>query len=65
MDELMIKDPKAGPEDRWKAYIEDEGRRRLGWGIFVGPSPLPSSRRSVWNRLTRDCSCLTHRWLRF
>jgi hypothetical protein len=23
-------------EDRWKTYIEDEGRRRLGWGIYVG-----------------------------
>jgi hypothetical protein len=22
-------------EDRWKTYIEDEGRRRLGWGIYV------------------------------
>lgn len=31
----MVKEPKAGVEDRWKAYIEDEGRRRLGWGIFV------------------------------
>lgn len=35
MDDLMLKDPKAGPEERWKAYIEDEGRRRVGWGIFV------------------------------
>lgn len=35
MDELLAKDSKPSNEERWKAYIEDEGKRRFGWGIYV------------------------------
>jgi hypothetical protein len=31
------------PEDRHRAYIEAEEKRRLGWGIYVGRIPVLSS----------------------
>lgn len=35
MEELLAKDRKPTNEERWKAYVEDEGKRRFGWGIYV------------------------------
>jgi len=33
-------DPTIPAEERWKTYVEDEGRRRLGWGIYVSLSVM-------------------------
>lgn len=35
MDELLGRGSQPSVEERWRAYVEDEGRRRLGWGTFV------------------------------
>ena len=35
VEEPLYKDTKANLEERYKAYVEDEGKRRLGWGIYV------------------------------
>lgn len=35
LDDLMSENPKPKLKDKWKAWLEDEGRRRLGWAIFV------------------------------
>jgi len=34
-DDGVMHDSKAPVEERYKAYIDDEGKRRLGWGIYV------------------------------
>ena len=34
-DDGVMHDPKAPAEERYKAYVDDEGKRRLGWGIYV------------------------------
>ena len=41
MDELYSKERNPSVEDKWKAYIEDEGRRRFGWGIYACLLCLP------------------------
>ena len=35
-EDLYAKDAAPSDEDRYRAFIEDEGKLRLGWGIFVG-----------------------------
>jgi len=34
-DDGLMHDLKAPIEERYKAYVDDEGKRRLGWGIYV------------------------------
>ncbi|WVR06415.1 hypothetical protein IAU60_003446 [Kwoniella sp. DSM 27419] len=34
MDDLYAKDPEPTDVQRYKAYLEDETKRRLGWGIY-------------------------------
>lgn len=50
-------DPATSLEERWKTYIEDEGRRRLGWGIYVSHttrSKLIVASRCTDGRITRS-----------
>ncbi|KAK8858671.1 hypothetical protein IAR55_002900 [Kwoniella newhampshirensis] len=39
-DELYAKDPDPPVEARYKAYLEDESRRRLGWGVYLLDSQM-------------------------
>lgn len=34
-EELYAKERNPSVEDRYRAYLEDEGKRRLGWGAYV------------------------------
>ena len=34
-EELYARDAAPSDDDRYRAFIEDEGKLRLGWGIFV------------------------------
>nr|XP_031864290.1 uncharacterized protein CI109_000203 [Kwoniella shandongensis]KAA5531362.1 hypothetical protein CI109_000203 [Kwoniella shandongensis] len=40
MDELYARDPDPPIEARYKAYLEDESRRRLGWGVYLLDSQM-------------------------
>ncbi|WVQ80691.1 hypothetical protein IAT38_002796 [Cryptococcus sp. DSM 104549] len=35
IDELYKREADPSVEERYRAYLEDEGRRRLGWGVYL------------------------------
>lgn len=46
-EELYARERDPSVEDRYKAYLEDEGKRRLGWGAYV---------RKTNRRIVAGCS---------
>lgn len=43
-DELYKMTEHPSNEERYKAYLKDEGRRRLGWGVYVSPPNITPKR---------------------
>lgn len=56
VDDLLSDNPEPTVEEKWKAWLEDEGRRRLGWAIFVSVS------LRVERVGTDEGSCSTNKW---
>ena len=41
LEEVLSDNTHATADQKWKAWLEDEGRRRFGWSIFVSGSTHP------------------------
>lgn len=35
LEEVLSTNSRATADVKWKAWLEDEGRRRFGWSLFV------------------------------
>lgn len=47
LEQVLSDNAHATSEAKWKAWLEDEGRRRFGWSLFVSRTTRRSSSLSA------------------